>query len=82
MAKTVIYKFGGASIKDADAVRNLADILRNRWRTNLIVVVSAMGKTTNAIEGLISDKLDQKDFHENSGILKLYHLGICQELFP
>ncbi len=32
MAKTVIYKFGGASVKDADSVRNLAEILRNRLR--------------------------------------------------
>jgi aspartate kinase len=82
MAKTVIYKYGGASVKDATAVRNLADILRNRLRKNLIIVISAMGKTTNAIEGLISAKLEQKDFYQNSTILKSYHLGICQELFP
>lgn len=81
MAKTVIYKFGGASVKDAAGVRNLADILRNRLRKNLIIVISAMGKTTNAIEGLISAKLEQKDFYKNSAILKLYHLEICQDLF-
>jgi aspartate kinase len=82
MAKTVIYKFGGASVKDASAVRNLAEILRNRLRKNFIIVVSAMGKTTNAIESLILAKLEQKDFYQNSTILKSYHLGICQELFP
>jgi aspartate kinase len=82
MAKTVIYKFGGASVKDATAVRNLADILRNRLRKNLIIVISAMGKTTNAIEGLISDKLDQRGDYRNSANLKSYHLEICQELFP
>jgi aspartate kinase len=82
MAKTVIYKFGGASVKDAAAVRNLAEILRNRLRKNFIIVVSAMGKTTNAIESLILAKLEQKDFYQNSTILKSYHLGICQELFP
>lgn len=82
MAKTVIYKFGGASVKDASGVRNLADILRNRLRKNLIIVISAMGKTTNAIEGLISAKLEQKDFYKNSAILRSYHLEICQDLFP
>jgi aspartate kinase len=41
-----------------------------------------MGKTTNAIESLILAKLEQKDFYQNSTILKSYHLGICQELFP
>jgi aspartate kinase len=82
MAKTVIYKFGGASVKDAAAVRNLAEILRNRLRKNFIIVVSAMGKTTNTIESLILAKLEQKDSYQNSTILKSYHLGICQELFP
>lgn len=82
MAKTVIYKFGGASVKDAVGVRNLADILRNRLRKNLIIVISAMGKTTNGIEDLISAKLDQRDFYQNSTILKTYHLDLCQELFP
>lgn len=81
MAKTLIHKFGGASVKDAAAVRNLADILRNRLRKNLIIVISAMGKTTNAIEGLIYAKLDKKDFYQNSAILKNYHLEICNELF-
>jgi len=82
MTKTVIYKFGGASVKDAAGVKNLAEILRNRLRKNLIIVVSAMGKTTNAIEGLVSDKLEERDFYKNSAILKSYHLEICQELFP
>ncbi len=82
MAKTVIFKFGGASIKDAAGVKNLADILRNRLRTNLVIVVSAMGKTTNSLENLISDKLAGNDFSSNSTILKNYHLAICEELFP
>ncbi len=81
MAKTVIYKFGGASVKDAVAVRNLADILRNRLRKNMVIVISAMGKTTNGIENLISSKLANQDFYQNSTILKSQHLAICQELF-
>jgi aspartate kinase len=82
MAKTVIYKFGGASVKDATGVKNLTEILRNRLRKNLIIVISAMGKSTNALENLLTDKFEKKDFSKNSAILKEYHLSICRELFP
>ena len=43
-----VYKFGGASVKDADGVRNLLDIVRPE--SELFIIVSAMGKTTNALE--------------------------------
>lgn len=78
----VIYKFGGASVKDTASVRNLAEILRNRLRNNLIIVVSAMGKTTNALESILDKKLKGESFYENSANLKDFHLGICRELFP
>lgn len=82
MAKMVIYKFGGASVKDAASVRNLAEILRNRLRNNLIIVVSAMGKTTNALESILDRKLKGESIYENSANLKEFHLGICRALFP
>ncbi len=82
MAKTLIYKFGGASVKDAAAVKNLAEILRNRLRNNLVIVVSAMGKTTNTLESIISNRLNNESYYQNSTNLKLYHLGICEQLFP
>lgn len=82
MSKTWIYKFGGASVKDAAALKNLAEILRNRLRNNLVIVVSAMGKTTNALEGILVNKLNGLDFSENSAILKNFHREICEELFP
>ena len=44
-----VFKFGGASVKDAEAVRNVAGII-NLYSENLVIVVSAMGKTTNAME--------------------------------
>jgi aspartate kinase len=47
-----VFKFGGASVKDADGVRNIASILRLFAKEDLIVIVSAMGKTTNALEKL------------------------------
>ncbi|REG85405.1 aspartate kinase [Algoriphagus antarcticus] len=82
MTKTQIYKFGGASLKDARAVQNLADILRNRLRNNFVIVVSAMGKTTNHLENILSRKLENLDYSTNSSILKSFHLDICRELFP
>lgn len=82
MAKTVIYKFGGASVKDADSLINLAEILRNRLRKNLIIVISAMGKATNSLESILSKKLEGENIYENNAILKEYHLQLCRELFP
>lgn len=81
MAKTVIYKFGGASVKDAEAVKNFAEILRNRLRKNPLIVVSAMGKTTNALERILLNKFNGEDFSGNSAILEDFHLKICEELF-
>ncbi|MDR7132577.1 aspartate kinase [Algoriphagus sp. 4150] len=82
MTKTQIYKFGGASVKDALALQNLAIILRNRLRNNFVIVVSAMGKTTNHLEGILSLKLENRDYSTNSTILKSFHLDICMALFP
>lgn len=78
----VVYKFGGASVKDAEAIKNLAEILRNRLRRNMVIVVSAMGKTTNALEGILDLKLAKKDFSLNSTKIKEFHFAICAQLFP
>jgi aspartate kinase len=51
MAK--VYKFGGASVKDANGVRNVERIVRSAGASDLMVVVSAMGKTTNALERVV-----------------------------
>jgi aspartate kinase len=49
-----VYKFGGASVKDADAVRNVTAILKENNFNEKVVVISAMGKTTNALEDVIN----------------------------
>jgi aspartate kinase len=82
MPKTLIYKFGGASVKDTHSLRNLTEILRNRLRNNLVIVVSAMGKTTNGLESILEKKLNGEDYSENSTILRKYHIEACQDLFP
>lgn len=78
-----IYKFGGASVKDADAVRNLADIVSQHKDEDILLVVSAMGKTTNALEKALAN------FREHDGQLGMdalheviaYHDSIIQGLF-
>ena len=78
-----IYKFGGASVKDADAVRNLKNIIEKENREDLMLVISAMGKTTNAIEKALAD------FRKNNGHLEIaalseiigFHENIMIDLF-
>ncbi|MCU0437171.1 MAG: aspartate kinase [Raineya sp.] len=77
-----IFKFGGASVKDAEAVKNVAHIIREFGsQNNLLVVVSAMGKTTNALERLLNDFFEQKDWQIEYETLKKYHLEIVERLF-
>lgn len=76
-----VYKFGGASVKDASAVKNVVQII-NGEAGNLAVVVSAMGKITNLLETLIKayfEKADRK--WEIYGQFKAYHLDIVNQLF-
>lgn len=78
-----IFKFGGASVKDEVAVRNLASIVKSHSGEKLIVVISAMGKTTNALERLTDAFFYQKERPES--VLKEirdYHFGIIEKLFP
>ena len=81
MTKTFVFKFGGASVKDSNSIKNLREILFNRLRNHTVIVVSAMGKTTNALEELLNLKLEDKPLYENSTKLKNYHIDICRELF-
>ena len=77
-----VYKFGGASVKDAAALLNLHTLLQSRLQTNKLIVVSAMGKTTNALEAVLSKKLGQANFSMEWKQIKDFHLEVCEELFP
>lgn len=76
-----VFKFGGASVKDAEGVRNLLDIVR-QTSGELVVVVSAMGKTTNALERIVDTMLagDRKGVDEQWKTLLGYHTAIAKEL--
>jgi len=77
-----VFKFGGMSIIDAKGVKNLASIIQNIGNEKTLVVISAMGKTTNAIERVL-----QNYFHNKSELqsslqeVKKYHNSILLELF-
>ncbi len=77
-----VYKFGGASVKDADGIKNLARILKLSTQKNILVVISAMGKTTNALEEITLNyfKQDEK-FHQLFEEVKNYHFNIIHDLF-
>ncbi len=76
-----IFKFGGASVKDADGVRNLYQIVSLHRDKPLVIVVSAMGKTTNALEVIAKKAFAQENFQDELMQLVDYHQNICNDLF-
>ncbi|MCS6833602.1 MAG: aspartate kinase [Flammeovirgaceae bacterium] len=77
-----VFKFGGASVKSAEAVQNIANIIRRyAEEKKLLIVVSAMGKTTNALEEVWKKSLQRENYAENIAQIKHYHLDIVSKLF-
>lgn len=78
-----VFKFGGASVKDADAVRNVTEIIRLFEGKKLLIVISAMGKTTNALEIVVDAlwKRNKQFFDDKIAELKLFHFTIADQLF-
>tara|TARA_R110002049_G_scaffold2361_1_gene17200 strand:+ start:6748 stop:8016 length:1269 start_codon:yes stop_codon:yes gene_type:complete len=81
MTQPLVYKFGGASIKDAKAIQRIAQLLKNNWVNNLVIVVSAAGKTTDRLEELIALSFEGKDFDGPLFELLDFHLDLCKGLF-
>ncbi len=78
-----VFKFGGASVNSADAVRNMAHIVQNHLESApLVVVVSAMGKTTNLLEKLVPGITTGDERKALRQQLEDYHLGIVKSLIP
>lgn len=76
-----IYKFGGASVKDSDGVKNIYTIISAK-RENLIIVVSAMGKMTNKLEEVVHSYYhNTKELQELINEVKDFHYHIMNELF-
>lgn len=78
-----VFKFGGASVKNAAAVRNVSTVLNLYKNEEIIVVVSAMGKTTNALEKIVRAYFYREgDLYEELKTVKKFHSEIIEELFP
>ena len=75
-----VYKFGGASVKDANAVKNVATIIKAN-SGELLVVISAMAKTTNALEEIVALAYQSKNYLDKIESLRRYHYKIVNELF-
>ena len=77
-----VFKFGGASLRDADNIRNVAAILKTFTLDNLLIVVSAIGKTTNALEDVVKAYFAQDNtaFTLLNNIHKNHHV-LMQALF-
>ena len=77
-----VFKFGGASVKDAAGIKNVYDVLQKVGYQDVLLVVSAMGKTTNALELVIKNYFDKSESLQTSvNEIKAYHNQILLELF-
>jgi aspartate kinase len=78
-----VFKFGGASVNSADAVRNMAHIVQKHLESApLVVVVSAMGKTTNLLEKLVPGITSDNEHKALRQRLEDYHIDIVKSLIP
>lgn len=76
-----VFKFGGASVKDAEGVKNVAKVLKSEGFESCILIVSAMGKTTNELETVIDKYLKKEDYHVELSVIEEKHQAIAQEIF-
>lgn len=77
-----VFKFGGASVKDAASIKNVANILSKFKTERLVIVISAMGKTTNALEEVVNAHAKNTgEAFDKYNAVKEAHYAIMRELF-
>ncbi len=76
-----VFKFGGASVKDAEGVKNVALVLESQGFKECLLVVSAMGKTTNALEKVVELYFKKNDHQSEIAKIKNNHIEIAKGLF-
>lgn len=76
-----VFKFGGASVKDAESVKNVLQVISNQGNQPLIVVVSAMGKTTNKLEAVLDAHFNDQPTANLLDVVRNEHIQIATELF-
>jgi aspartate kinase len=79
----IVFKFGGASVKNADAVKNVSKILERYPDDEIAIVISAMGKTTNALEVVTDQYFHRrvKEMRKSFNEIREYHMDIVKKLF-
>jgi len=77
-----VFKFGGASVKDAESVKNVVRVLKHEGIENTLIVISAMGKMTNAFEKIVDSYYSKNDnLAEQIEFARNFHLEIIENLF-
>ena len=77
-----IYKFGGASVKDAESIKNVVRVLKHEDFENTLIVISAMGKMTNAFEKVINAYYHKsEDLRTEIDIVRKFHVDLFENLF-
>ena len=77
-----VFKFGGASVKDADGIKNVLHVLETVGHEEVLIIISAMGKTTNALEIVIKNYFEKSSaFHASLQDVRKYHNQILLDLF-
>ena len=77
-----VFKFGGASVKDAEGIKIVAHVVSTSGGDNVLMVVSAMGKTTNALEEVLKNYFNKSnELQASIQEVKKYHIQILLELF-
>ena len=77
-----VFKFGGASIKDVSSIKNILNIILRNKENKLVIVVSAMGKTTNALEKVVHNYFNNKsDLQSSISDVFNFHSEIINGLF-
>jgi len=78
-----VFKFGGASVKDAEGVKNFVAVLTATKEENLVIVISAMGKMTNAFEKVVLEYFKNQTSHKAAQTEVIqFHQEIMNDLFP
>mgnify|MGYP006186273091 CR=1 FL=1 len=76
-----IFKFGGASVKDAESVKNVSMVLSSQGFEKCLLVISAMGKTTNELEKVVEMYFKKDNYQTEIEHIKQKHIEIAKGLF-
>ncbi|GGK39785.1 MULTISPECIES: aspartate kinase [Flavobacteriaceae] len=77
-----VYKFGGASVKDAESIRNVVRVLKHEGFENTLIIISAMGKMTNAFEKVVHAYYHKsEDLRAEIEVVRDFHIDLVENLF-